>query len=120
MTGMQPCQVVAVMKSVWRIDFVGPGRTDNGQPASDRNRTDSRSGLATGDAQLLIAIPDAGPIECIIGNEDRAIESDAGFINYSRADRARPVERDILWPAELCAANWNDGKRPPGGLLVEV
>src|SRR5262249_25447762 len=63
--------------------------------------TEAWNNLSAGDAQFLVGVADARPIESVVGDKDRAVEPDAGFIDKRRADRARPVDGDVLRTAKL-------------------
>lgn len=89
------------MKCVRHIVFAGANRANASQTSTQRDRANPRNGLPARNTQLGIAVANARPIEGGISDKDRAVESDAGFVDQRRADCARPIDSDILRTAEL-------------------
>src|SRR5262249_32989032 len=101
MAPAQPRQVVAVVERVWHVVFVGPDRANITEATAELDSAEAGNNLSAGDAQLLVGVADARPIERVVGDEYRPVEPDASLIDQSRADRARPVDGDVLRTAKL-------------------
>src|SRR5262245_15412042 len=97
-------KIIAVMKCIGDAVFTCAGCADASETAAERYRADPWNRLSTGNTDLLIPVTDAGPVECGVGDENRAVETDPSFIDDCRADRARPVDYNILRTAELAGS----------------
>ena len=88
------------MEGVGHVVFSHGLCADTAQAAVQVDQRQPRNGLGAGNAEFGIGVAELVPVESI-SNEDGTIESDPGFIDDGRADRARPVERNILRAAEI-------------------